>query len=206
VFRRRSATTAEAPDGGTSSAPGPAGSANGAADHPGVTVGKGKPTPKRSEAERRRRYSSAPADRKAAASQSRTRTRAERVRRTEAMRRGEDWALPPKDQGPVKALARNYVDSRRRVSEFYMYGLVVLLFLLFFHNATVQTFLPPVLLLMIFVMLLEGYLIGRRLKTLAAERYPGQSTRGVTMYAALRAMQLRKIRVPKPVVKPGAKI
>jgi hypothetical protein len=122
------------------------------------------------------------------------------------MRRGEDWALPPKDQGPVKALARNYVDSRRRVSEFYMYGLVVLLFLLFFHNAAVQTFLPPVLFLMIFIMLLEGYLIGRRLKTLAAERYPGQSTRGVTMYAALRAMQLRKIRVPKPVVKPGDKI
>ena len=122
------------------------------------------------------------------------------------MRRGEDWALPAKDQGPVKALARNYVDSRRRVSEFYMYGLVVLLFLLFFRNATVQTFLPPVLFLMIFIMVLDGYLIGRRLKTLAAERYPGQSTRGVTVYAALRAMQFRKIRVPKPVVKPGDKI
>jgi hypothetical protein len=202
VFRRRSATTAEAPDGGTSSTPGPV---NGAAGHPGVTVGKGKPTPKRSEAERRRRYS-APADRKTAGRQSRTRDRAERVRKTEAMRRGEEWALPAKDRGPVKALARNYVDSRRRLSEFYMYGLVVLLFLLFFHNKVVQTFLPPVLLVMIFAMLLDGFLIGRRLKALAAERYPGESTRGLTLYAALRAMQLRKIRVPKPTVKPGDKI
>jgi len=198
VFRRRSATTTEGPDGGTSSAPGPAGRANGAAEHPGVTVGKGKPTPKRSEAERRRRYSSAPADRKTAGRQSRTRSRAERVRRTEAMRRGEEWALPAKDQGPVKALARNYVDSRRRLSEFYMYGLVVLLFLLFFRNSAVQTFLPPVLFLMIFVMVVEGYLIGRRLKALAAERYPGQSTRGLRMYAAMRALQIRKLRVPKP--------
>jgi hypothetical protein len=119
------------------------------------------------------------------------------------MRRGEEWALPPKDQGPVKALARNYVDSRRRISEFYMYGLVVLLFLLFFRNTVVQTFLAPVLLLMVFVILLDGFLIGRRLKALAAERYPGQSTRGITVYAAMRAMQLRKIRVPKPRVKPG---
>jgi hypothetical protein len=206
VFRRRSATTAEGPDGGTSSAPGPAGPVNGAADHPGVTVGKGKPTPKRSEAERRRRYSSAPADRKTAARQSRTRDRTTRARRTEAMRRGEEWALPAKDQGPVKALARNYVDSRRRVSEFYMYSLIVLLLLLFLRNSAVQTFMLPVLILMVVVILLDGFLIGRRLKALAAERYPGQSTRGITVYAAMRAMQLRKIRVPKPTVKPGDKI
>lgn len=206
MFRRRSATTTEGPEGGTSSAPGPAGAGNGAADHPGVTVGKGKPTPKRSEAERRRRYSGAPADRKTAARQSRTRDRSERARKTAAMRRGEEWALPVKDRGPVKALARNYVDSHRRVSEFYMYSLVVLLFLLFFHNTVVQTFLAPVLVLMVVVILLDGFLIGRRLKALAAERYPGQSTRGVTVYAAMRAMQLRKIRVPKPVVRPGDKI
>jgi hypothetical protein len=203
VFRRRSATTAEAPDEGASGAPGPA---NGAADHPGVTVGKGKPTPKRSEAERRRRYGSAPADRKTAARQSRTRTRADRARKTEAMRRGEEWALPAKDQGPLKALARNYVDSHRRVSEFYLYGMVVLLFLLFLRSTAVQTFMLPVLVLMVVAILLDGYLIGRRLKALAAERYPGQSTRGITVYAAMRAMQLRKIRVPKPRVKPGDKI
>lgn len=122
------------------------------------------------------------------------------------MRRGEEWALPAKDQGPVKALARNYVDSRRRVSEFYMYSLIVLLLLLFLRNSAVQTFMLPVLILMVVVILLDGFLIGRRLKALAAERYPGQSTRGITVYAAMRAMQLRKIRVPKPTVKPGDKI
>jgi len=47
------------------------------------------------------------------------------------MRRGEEWALPAKDKGPAKALARDFVDSRRRLSEFYMYGLIVLLVLLF---------------------------------------------------------------------------
>jgi Protein of unknown function (DUF3043) len=171
-----------------------------------VTVGKGRPTPKRSEAEKRRRFGAAPADRKAAASQSKTRTRAERVRKTEAMRRGEEWALPAKDKGPVKALARDYVDSRRRLSEFYMYGLAVLLFLLFFRNPFVQTLLPPILLVMIAVMAVEGFLTGRKLKGLAAERFPGQSTRGLTMYAAMRGLQIRKLRFPKPRVKVGDKV
>jgi Protein of unknown function (DUF3043) len=171
-----------------------------------VTIGKGRPTPKRSEAERRRRYSSTPADRKTAVRQSRTRGRADRVRKTEAMRRGEEWALPVKDKGPVKALARDYVDSRRRFSEFYMYGLGVLLVLLFFRSSVVQSYLPPVLLLMVLVMVVEGYLVGRKLTALATERYPGQSTRGLRMYAAMRSLQIRKLRFPKPRVKIGDKL
>jgi hypothetical protein len=168
-----------------------------------VTVGKGRPTPKRSEAERQRRFGGAPADRKAAAAQSKTRARAERVRKTEAMRRGEEWALPAKDKGRVKALARDCVDSRRRLSEFYMYGLAVLLILLFFRNPFVQTLLPPILLVMVLVMVIEGFFIGRKLKTLVAERYPGESTRGLRMYAAMRGLQIRKLRFPKPRVNVG---
>jgi hypothetical protein len=206
VFRRRSATTADAPDAGARGAPGSAEPADGAADRPGVTTGKGRPTPKRSESERRRRYSATPADRKTAVRQSRTRDRSERVRKTEAMRRGEEWALPVKDKGPVKALARDYVDSRRRLSEFYMYGLGLLLVLLFFRSSVVQTYLPMVLALMILIMIVEGYLVGRKLTALAAERYPGQSTRGVRIYAAMRSLQIRKLRFPKPRVKIGDKV
>jgi Protein of unknown function (DUF3043) len=204
VFRRRSATTTDGPDGGAASAPG-AEPGNGAAGRPGVTVGKGRPTPKRSEAERQRRFGGAPADRKAAAAQSKTRARAERIRKTEAMRRGEEWALPAKDKGPVKALARDYVDSKRRFSEFYMYGLFLLVILLFFssHNPVVSSDLPLVLLLMVVVMLIEGFFLGRKLKALAAERYPGESTRGLRMYAAIRGLQIRKLRFPKPRVKVG---
>ena len=47
------------------------------------------------------------------------------------MRRGESWALPRKDQGQVRALARDYVDARRSISEYYMFGVLVLVVLLF---------------------------------------------------------------------------
>lgn len=169
-----------------------------------VTAGKGRPTPKRSEAERRRRQPyTAPKDRKEAARASRDRQRTDRARRSEAVRRGEEWALPPRDRGPVKALARDYVDSKRRLSEFYMYGLLVLLVLLFIRAPIVQTIVPLLVLAAVLIMGIEGVLIGRRVKRIAAERLPGQSTRGLALYSAMRALQIRRLRVPKPRVKPG---
>ena len=169
-----------------------------------VTAGKGKPTPKRSEAERRRRQPyTAPKDRKEASRASRDRQRTDRTRRMEAVRRGEEWALPPRDRGAVKALARDYVDSKRRISEYYMYGLLVLLVLLFIRAPIVQTIVPLLVLAAVLIMGIEGVLIGRKVKVLAAERLPGQSTRGLSLYSAMRALQIRKLRVPKPRVKPG---
>ena len=171
---------------------------------PAVTAGKGRPTPKRSEAERRRRQPyTAPKDRKEASRTSRDRQRADRTRRMEAVRRGEEWAMPPRDRGPVKALARDYVDSKRRVSEYYMYGLLVLLVLLFVPSLIVKTIVPLLVLSAVLVMAIEGFYIGRRVKSLAAQRLPGESTRGLGLYAGMRALQIRKLRVPKPRVDPG---
>lgn len=200
MFRRRQPTTAESPvEDAAAAAP----DADAAAARPGTTAGKGRPTPKRSESERRRRPFTAPGDRKEANRQYRDRQRQERTRRQQGMQRGEQWALPPRDRGPVKELARDYVDSRRRLSEFYMYGLLVLLALLFVRNALVQSIVPLVVLIAVMIMLVEGIFIGRRVRTLAEERLPGESTRGVRLYAAMRALQIRRLRMPKPRIKPG---
>lgn len=174
---------------------------------PGYTAAKGRPTPKRSEAEKRRRQPyTAPGDRKAAASQTRNRDRGERARRMEAMRRGEDWALPRKDQGPVKALARDVVDSRRGIAEYYLYGIVVLILLLFVPALKGTVIVDVVILGVLAVIVGEGWFVSRRVLRLAQERYPGESTRGVAMYTALRGTQLRKMRVPAPRVQRGQKV
>jgi hypothetical protein len=203
VFRRSRTGTDEG--SGQDAVNGAASDADASPARPGaVTAGKGRPTPKRSEAERRRREPyTAPKDRKEAARTSRDRQRTDRTRRMEAVRRGEEWAMPPRDRGPVKALARDYVDSKRRVSEYYMYGLLVLLVLLFIRTPIVQTIVPLLVLAAVLIMGVEGVLIGRKVKSLAAERLPGQSTRGLALYSAMRALQIRRLRVPKPRVKPG---
>ena len=178
-----------------------------APDRPGVTQSKGRPTPKRSEAERRRRQPyTAPADKKAAYAQSRDRDRATRARRMEAMRRGENWALPRKDQGPVRALARDYVDSRRGLSEYYLFGVLALVFLLFVPALRKSLLIDYVVLALLLVIVTESVLVGGRIVRLANERFPGESTRGIRMYAAIRGTQIRRLRMPAPRVKPGDKI
>jgi hypothetical protein len=206
VFRRRSADAAELPDQADQDAQSqPA--AEAASERPSQTQSKGRPTPKRSEAERRRRQPySAPADRKAAGQQSRDRDRAARARRTEAMRRGESWALPRKDQGQVRALARDYVDARRSVSEYYMFGVLVLVVLLFLPALRKSAVIDYAVLLILGVIVIESILVSGRVIKLAQQRFPGESTRGLRMYVAVRNTQFRRLRMPTPRVKPGTKV
>jgi Protein of unknown function (DUF3043) len=173
----------------------------------GVTPGKGRPTPKRSEAEKRRRQPyAAPADKKAAYQQSKDRDRAARSRRMQAMKRGETWAMPRKDQGPVRALARDYVDSRRSASEWYMFGVLALVVLLFIPGLRQSAVIDYAVLALLLVIVVESSIVGGRVIRLARQRFPGESTRGVRMYAAIRGTQIRRLRMPAPRVKPGDKI
>jgi hypothetical protein len=206
VFRRRSAGAAELPDQADQDAQSqPA--AEAASERPSQTQSKGRPTPKRSEAERRRRQPySAPTDRKAATQQSRDRDRATRARRNEAMRRGESWALPRKDQGQVRALARDYVDSRRSISEYYMFGVLVLVVLLFLPSLRKSAVIDYAVLIILAVIVTESILVSGRVIKLAQQRFPGESTRGLRMYVAVRNTQFRRLRMPTPRVKPGAKV
>jgi hypothetical protein len=200
VFKRRGSDAPDVLDqSATDEVPEPA--------RPGVTAAKGRPTPKRSEVEKQRRQPfGASATQKGGASRSRDAGRGDRGRRMEAMRRGEDWALPRKDQGPVRALARDVVDSRRGFSEYYLYGIVLLLAALFIPQLRGTAAVDVVVLAVLLIISLEGWWVGRRVVRLAQERYPGESVRGVRMYATLRGTQIRKMRVPSPRVQRGARI
>lgn len=190
-----------------------------AKSRPPAEAGKGRPTPKRSEAERGRYQTitgsttsgrrptsgTAPRGGGKATPEEKSRARAERVRRMEAMRRGEDWALLPRDRGPIRKLARDYVDANRRPSEYYMYVLLLLLVALLSRNATLNTYVTPVVFILIVIVVVDAYLIRRKLRKLAAERCPSESTRGMTTYAVMRALQIRRFRNPTPRLKPGDK-
>lgn len=220
VFRRSSAgeTDSKAADGGaeqTEDAPAKK-------TPPPQQSGKGRPTPKRSEAERARyrsiqggktsgRASGATRDpgRKLTPEEKQRRKEEERARRQRnmrAMQAGEEWALGPRDRGPLRRLARDYVDSHRRPSEFYMYALIILLVALMSHNSALGTYLQYLVFVVIIVVAIDAFFIRRSLRKLARERFPSESTSGLTWYAVMRAMQIRGFRNPKPQVKPGDKI
>ena len=60
--------------------------------------------------------------------------------------------------------------------------------------------------MLVVVLVIDTQLIRRRLRQLVDERLPGESTRGLTMYAMMRALQIRRFRVPAPRVRPGDEI
>ena len=168
---------------------------------------KGRPTPKRRDAERsRRRRARTPQNRKQAVRQSRERAREERTRTRKALVSGDERNLPTRDRGPVRAYARDLVDSRRRVAELFLPGAIVVFVLNFWRDPRVQVLGMFVWILLIVGIVVDSYLVSRRLKKTVARKYPNESTKGLTSYVVLRSMQIRRLRLPPPRVKPGAKI
>jgi hypothetical protein len=71
------------------------------------------------------------------------------------------------------------------------------------RNALVASLVPGIVIIIVLIMVGEGIFLGRRVRALVNERHPGEPTRGLAMYSAMRALQIRRLRMPKPRVKPG---
>ena len=184
---------------------------------PAAQAGKGRPTPKRATAEANRyrtitgsttsgrgRPGAADPKRKLTPEE-KSRARQDRSNQMAAMRRGEDWALGARDKGPAKRLVRDYVDSHRRPMEYYMYALVLLIVALFASHSSkaLGNYMQLFLLAVILVIAADGYLLRRTILRVVHERLPSESTRGLGMYAIMRALQMRRMRTPAARLKPG---
>lgn len=168
---------------------------------------KGRPTPKRSEAQSNRRTRvPVPKDRKEAARESRARLRSEREKQRLALVNGDERALPPRDKGPVRRFARNYVDSRFTVAEWFLPFAVVILILSVLHNPALQFVSLLLWLLIIVAIVLDSVRHAFGLRKQLRQRFPNDSHRGVTAYALMRTLQMRRLRLPKPQVDRGAKL
>nr|WP_042189576.1 DUF3043 domain-containing protein [Kibdelosporangium sp. MJ126-NF4]CEL18767.1 CblZ, a non-orthologous displasment for Alpha-ribazole-5'-phosphate phosphatase [Kibdelosporangium sp. MJ126-NF4]CTQ96380.1 CblZ, a non-orthologous displasment for Alpha-ribazole-5'-phosphate phosphatase [Kibdelosporangium sp. MJ126-NF4] len=177
------------------------------------TAGKGKPTPKRRDAEARRRGPVAPAPqttREAMRRAKQTRPskddrRAAAAERRARMMAGEDKYLMPRDRGPVKAYVRDLVDTRRNLLGLFMPLAILVFVALLLPNPIVQNYATLLCLAMLLMMIFEGIVNGRRVTKLARERFPKETIKGgsIGWYAFVRASQIRKLRVPKPRLRPG---
>ena len=167
--------------------------------------GKGRPTPKRKEAESARKQGiSVPKDPKAARKAARDRDREARAKSRAGLMAGDPAYFPRRDAGPVKAQVRDYIDRRRTVGEFFVPFAFVVLLLGLVNKPTVQTTVvyvwTSVLLLVVLDTILVGILLGRSLR----KDYPEKSDRkGAVSYGVLRALQLRRFRIPPPRIKAG---
>jgi hypothetical protein len=214
VFRRNSAGATDGKAQGPQAAQTPEAPAK---SKPAAQAGKGRPTPKRSaaEANRYRTLTGATTSgrgrpvatepRRKLTPEEKAKARGDRTRQLQAMRRGEDWALGPRDRGPAKKLVRDYVDAHRRPMEFYMYALILLVIGLFAEKTSsgLSNFIELFLLVIIVIIAIDGFYLRRSIVKLVQERLPGESARGLAFYSIMRALQIRRFRTPAPRLKPG---
>ncbi|MCH9708613.1 MAG: DUF3043 domain-containing protein [Actinomycetia bacterium] len=191
-----------------------------------TTAPKGKPTPKRSAASRRR-GPVAPAPLTSAEARRRRKAlggpklsreekkvqRAERrttmAERRERMMSGEAAYLLPRDQGPVRRYVRDVVDSRRNLLGLFMPSALGLVFvMLAVPSVQVQQLLSPAMLVLVLIMVIDGFVLGRKVNRLADEKFGEDSESGwkLGFYAASRASQLRRMRAPRPQVEHGTRV
>lgn len=173
-------------------------------DAPRPGAGKGVPTPTRRERELANKRPLVVADRKVAARDAREKAAEARNRARIGMAAGEDKYLPIRDKGPQRKYIRDYIDARFNVGEFLIPVMFIVLILSIFPQYAVQ--LASIVALWVFfvVAVLDCVIVGFILKRkLGAKFGESKVERGYRWYAAMRALQLRLMRLPKPQVKRG---
>lgn len=174
-------------------------------------AGKGKPTPARKQQEMLRKKpvvgNRSPEAKRAA----KRALQAERAKAREGLANGDDRYLTSRDRGPQRRLARDVVDSRFTAGELVLPALFLVIII-----SSIRTD-DPVLDLYIqlgtliamwglFVLVaFDGFILGKKTLKIATEKYGDKTEKGLRWYAAMRSIQMRGMRLPKPQVKRGNK-
>ncbi|TVL90955.1 DUF3043 domain-containing protein [Streptomyces sp. SAJ15] len=165
---------------------------------------KGRPTPKRSDAQSQRRsLAKTPVTRKEAAKRAREARRADLVKQREALAGGDERYLPLRDRGPIRKFARDFVDSRFVIAEFFLPLAVVILVLSMIRAGAMQSYVLLLWMLVILMIVVNSFVLAFQLKRQLKQRFPGENLRGAVPYALMRTLQMRRLRLPKPQVKRG---
>jgi hypothetical protein len=170
--------------------------------------GKGRPTPKRRDAQkgaaRGRPAGPPPATRKEAAKRIRQQGAAKRKAVRAGTAIGDETNMMARDQGPVRRLVRDMVDSRRHIGVLLLPAALLPVAAQLSGNASVlrlaTTLWFATLLAAISDFVITGVMVRRRIRA----DFPNESkTRGHVGYAMVRTAQFRRFRLPPPRVGPG---
>jgi hypothetical protein len=183
--------------------PAPEAGADNEASESTAKVGKGAPTPSRAEQEAARKRPLVPNDRKEAAKQARAKQTEARERARVGMALGEDKYLPARDRGPQKKFVRDYVDARFSIGEILIPVMFLVIVLTLIPSYEVQTIGIFALWGFFLVSVVDVIILGTILTRKINAKFGEGKAEKVRWYAAMRALQLRPLRLPKPQVKRG---
>ncbi|ALJ20790.1 DUF3043 domain-containing protein [Microbacterium sp. No. 7] len=180
----------------------PSASAPDAAPDTPAGPGKNRPTPTRAEREAARKRPLVP-DTKEAKKQARQDLAAARDRARIGMANGEEKYLPVRDRGPQRRFVRDYVDAGWHPGEVLMPLMVIAIVLGLVPNQAIAYY--GFVGLWIWVLISIGGMIitSRSIKKAAKAKWGDRMEKGLGWYGAMRTVQMRFMRLPKPQVKRG---
>ena len=169
-----------------------------------ISSGKGHATPTRRAKEAANLRPLVSTDRKAGNKASRAKMNEAREKARVGMANGEEKFLPIRDKGVQRRYIRDYIDARWSVGELILPAMFLVIILTVINNSVIQSIaifaLWAFFLIAVIDCIVAGMLIQRRLTTkFGAEKVQ----KGNRWYIAMRALQLRPMRLPKPQVKRG---
>lgn len=167
-------------------------------------AGKGAPTPKRKDQEAARKRPLVPNDRKASKAAERVAIQDQRQKMRQALDTGDERFLPLRDKGPQKRYTRDYVDARFSLGEYLMFGalLFVVISLIIPPTSAGISYVLIGFWIMFLAVFVDVFILSRKLRKRLTEKF-GEVERGSIWYGCMRALQFRKLRLPKPQVKRG---
>ncbi|WP_438353177.1 DUF3043 domain-containing protein [Microbacterium sp. CJ88] len=170
----------------------------------GTPTGKGRATPSRAEQEAARKRPLVP-DTKEAKARARSDLAAQREKARLGMAAGDDKYLPVRDKGPQRRFVRDFVDGGFHLGEAVMPAMVLVIVATFVPFAPVQYY--SFIALWIFILFVIGDMIitSIRVKRAAREKFGERTEKGLGWYGAMRTIQMRFMRLPKPKVKRGGR-
>lgn len=169
---------------------------------PDAGPGKHRPTPSRAEQEAARKRPLVP-DTKEARARAKANLAEQRNKARVGMANGDEKYLPVRDKGPQRRFARDWVDAGWHLGELLMPLMVLVILVAVVQNTALQFY--AYLALWVFILFTLGDMIitSARIKRLAKKKWGDRTEKGLGWYAAMRTVQMRFMRLPKPQVKRG---
>lgn len=180
-------------------------STNPKAGNPNSALSKGRATPTRKEREASNLRPLVSNDRKAGNRESRLRVAESRERARIGMANGEEKYLLVKDRGVQRRYVRDYVDARFSIGELMIPVLVFFILLTAVNKELFSVIGTIIMWAFLIVVVLDCVYAGIMLKRRLVAKFGADNVQGgFRWYLATRAIQFRKLRLPKPQVKRGA--
>jgi hypothetical protein len=160
---------------------------------------KGQPTPSRKEREQARIRPLVGDRSKEAKQAERQRIREERVKAREGMMAGDERYLTLRDRGPQRKYVRDLVDARFTAGEMVLPALFIVVLATFVNSYLVQLITLFSMWGLFGIVAIDAWFVSRMVKKRVAKKFGADRMEGgLGWYGAMRSIQMRALRIPKP--------